>query len=362
MSSPSFHHHRDTFLELLDSHAGPGFEHPIAAKMERFFSLYSADIRTDTLGNLMARIVPPAAPANARVPRILLAAHMDEIALVVTQIDQGGFLRVWDAHAFDPRTLVGQEVLVHTHDGDALLGIVGSKPPHLSSPAERKRAPKLEDLFVDLAMPETAVRERVRVGDRITVRRGTMELLNGRIAGKALDNRASLAVVLECLAALQQLRHTAEVYAAATVQEEVGLRGAMTAAYGVNPDIAIAIDVTFAGMPGQAPDESFEMGKGPVITMGPNLHPKVFRQLRDTAMHHNVPYQIEFSQGPTGTDAAALQIAREGLATGLVGVAIRYMHTSVETASYDDIAACGRLLAHFIASIDLAMVEGLTCY
>lgn len=360
-------HLQTTFLDLLDSHAGSGFEQAIAGKMRSVLSRYTSDIQTDTVGNVIARVsgesfapVDAGASASTRRPRVMLSAHMDEISLIVTSIEPGGHLHVWDLYGFDARALVGQEVLVH---GDTpLLGIVGSKPPHLSTPEERKQAVPIEDLYIDLAMPESMVRDHVRIGDRLTLRRQTLELQNGRIASKAVDNRASLAVVLECLEALRQLRHTADVYAVATVQEEVRMHGAKTAAYGVAPDIAIAIDVTFGSLPGQAPEDSFELGSGPVITMGPNIHPKVFRALRDTANRQTIPFQIEVSQGPTGTDAAALQIAREGIATGLVGVAIRYMHTSVETVSYNDIVLCGRLLAHYIAGVDMEEVEGLSCY
>ncbi|MCL6515558.1 MAG: M20/M25/M40 family metallo-hydrolase [Alicyclobacillus sp.] len=341
----------------MELHGGPGFEEEVAHRVKAAFARYTDDIRVDRMGNVIAHIRGEGASPR---PRILLSAHMDEIALVVTEISEGGFLRVWQAGGFDPRTLVGQEVVVHGRE--RLTGIIGSKPPHLTTPEERRQAAPLEDLFIDLAMPEACVRERVTVGDRVTLRRETMDLLNGRIAGKALDDRASIAVILECLETLRGLRHRSDVLAVASVQEEVGVRGAATAGHALNPDIAIAIDVTFADMPGQAPDESFKMGKGPAIAFGPNIHPKVFRGLRDAADRHRVPYQVELTQGPTGTDARAFQIAREGIACGLVGVAIRYMHCSVETAAYDDIAECGRLLAHYIAGVTEKEVAGLSCY
>ncbi|WP_026975694.1 M42 family metallopeptidase [Alicyclobacillus contaminans] len=351
------HSHKDTLIELLESHGGPGFEQAVAERCITAFRAYTDDITVDTLGNVIARV-----PGEGEAPRpkILLSAHMDEIALVVTRIEKGGFLRVWQAGGFDPRTLVGQEVVVHGKR--TLRGIVGSKPPHLTSPEERSKAAPLEDLFIDVAMPEARVRELVTVGDRVTLHRETMHLLNNRISGKALDNRTSIAVMLECLEYLRSLRHVADVYAMASVQEEVGVRGATVAGYGIQPDIAIAIDVTFADMPGQEPDDSFKMGKGPAVAFGPNIHPKVFRGLRDTAVEHRIPYQLELSQGPTGTDARAFQIAREGIACGLVGIPIRYMHCSVETGSYDDVLDCGRLLAYYIASVNAKTVEGLTCY
>lgn len=349
--------HKSTLLDILDSHGGPGFEQAVAEKARTAFAEYTKEITTDTLGNVIAVV---RGEGEGTHPKILLSAHIDEIALVVTKVDKGGFLRVWQAGGFDPRTLVGQEVVVHGKE--TLRGIVGSKPPHLTTPEERKQAAPLEDLFIDLAMSEERVKSLVNVGDRVTLYRETMDLLNNRISGKALDDRTSLAVILECLRFLKQMKHTADVYAVATVQEEVGVRGASTVGYGVNPDIGIGIDVTFADMPGQAPDESFKIGKGPAVAFGPNIHSKVFTGLRDAATDNHIPFQLELSQGPTGTDARAYQITREGIASGLVGIAIRYMHTSVETGSYDDIVDCGRLLAHYIAGVDAATVEGLTCY
>lgn len=349
--------HKSSFLTLLQCHGGPGFEHAVADEIRTVFSQYTSAIETDVLGSLIAHIP---GQGEGRKPRVLLAAHMDEIALIVTKIDKGGFLRVAEAGGFDARTLVGQEVVVHSKP--PLRGIVGSKPPHLLTPGESDNAPKLDDLYIDLAMSETQVRERINVGDRVTLHRDALPLMNGRIAGKALDDRACVAVIYECLACLERLQHRADVTVAASVQEEVGMRGAAVLGYAQNPDIAIALDVTFGDMPGQAPDESFKLGHGPVITMGPTIHPKVFSGLRDTAKRHRVPYQIELSQASTGTDAWAFQIARDGIASGVVGVALRYMHTSVEVIAYDDIVECGRLLAHYIASIDDKAVEELTCY
>ncbi|QQE81271.1 M20/M25/M40 family metallo-hydrolase [Alicyclobacillus sp. SO9] len=321
------------------------------------FRRYTNNVSKDAMGNLTAVVT---GTGEGPRPRIMLAAHMDEIALVVSKIDKGGFLRVVQTGGFDPRTLVGQEVVVHGRM--TLHGIIGSKPPHLTSPEERKKAAPLEDLYIDTAMPEDRVRDQVRVGDRITVYREPMDLLNHRISGKSLDNRTSVAILLECLRQLKQMRHTADVYAVATVQEEVHMRGAQTAAYAINPDIGIAVDVTFADMPGQDADESFKIGQGPAITMGPNIHKKVFQRLTETAKEHGIRYQIELSQGPTGTDANKIQITRDGVATGLLGIPIRYMHTSVETGSYEDIVESSRLLAHYIASVDSEYVEGLSCY
>ncbi|WAH39655.1 M42 family peptidase [Alicyclobacillus fastidiosus] len=350
--------HLDTLRELVTLHGGPGFEQQVRDRIQTAFSEYTTDLRVDTLGNLIG-VIPGEGPGPR--PRILLSAHMDEIALVVSRIEAGGFLRVAQAGGFDPRTLVGQEVFVHTRTGKH-LGIVGSKPPHLTAPEERGKAAALEDLFIDLAHPEASVRDLVAIGDRVTLAREVYSLRNDRLAGKSLDNRTSVAIILETLEVLKKLHHTADVYAVASVQEEVGVRGAATVGYGVNPDIAIAIDVTFGDFPGQAFDEGFELDGGPALSYGPNLHMKVFRHLTEVADREGIPYQVELSQGPVGADARAFQIARAGIASALIGIPLRYMHTSVETGAYRDIALCGRLLAQYIADVDAARVEDLSCY
>ncbi|MFD1676331.1 M42 family metallopeptidase [Alicyclobacillus fodiniaquatilis] len=350
--------HLQTLKELVTLHGGPGFEHDVRARIQQAFGEYTSDLRVDTLGNLIGLVQ---GSGEQRRPRILLSAHMDEIALVVTRIEEGGFLRVTQAGGFDPRTLVGQEVYVHTQSG-RLFGIVGSKPPHLTAPEERGKAAPLEDLFIDLASSEAKVREQVQIGDRVTLAREVYDLRNDRLAGKSLDNRTSVAIILETLEVLRKLHHVADVYVMASVQEEVGVRGAATAAYGIQPDIAIAIDVTFGDFPGQAADEGFTLDGGPAISFGPNLHMKVFRHLTAVAERENIPYQIELSQGPVGADARAFQIARAGIASALIGIPLRYMHTSVETGAYRDIAACGRLLAQYISDVDAATVEDLSCY
>ncbi|KRW91486.1 peptidase M42 [Alicyclobacillus tengchongensis] len=350
--------HQRLLEQLMTTHGGPGFEGAVRDVVVPQLHSYAHKVEVDVMGNVVACIE---GRGEGRRPRVLLAAHMDEIALVVARIEEGGFLRVAQTGGFDPRTLVGQEVVVHTRSDD-LLAVVGSKPPHLTAPEERGKAAPLSDLYLDLAMPESAVRERVRIGDRVTLSREVYLLRNRRLAGKSLDNRASLAILLETLHRLRQFVHQADVYAVATVQEEVGLRGAQTVGFAVQPDVAIAIDVTFGAFPGQAADESFALDAGPAISFGPNLHRKVFQRLVDVAERHRIPYQIELSQTPVGADANAFQVAGPGLAAALVGIPIRYMHTSVETGSYADIEQCARLLAHYIAELDMAQVEDLSCY
>ncbi|GIM48182.1 hypothetical protein DNHGIG_37310 [Collibacillus ludicampi] len=345
-------------LELLELAGPSGHEQRVARKIRDVLSCFTDDIRVDPLGSLIACVQGEG--ANDR-PRIMIAAHMDEIGLIVTKIEEGGYLRVANLGGVDARTIVAQEVTVHTKKGD-LRGIVGSKPPHLTSAEERKKAIPLESLYVDLAMPEHQVREYVELGDCVTVYRRPMELQNGYIAGKSLDNRASVAALFVCLQEMKRLRVQADVYMVTTVQEELGLRGAGTAAFGIHPDLAIAVDVTFGKLPGQAPDQSMILGEGPAICFGPNIHRNIHRRFLDVAEDLRIPHQIELTQASTGTDAWAIQVTQGGIPSGLVSIPLRYMHTSVETVNFADIEMTGKLLAHFVASIDRSFVEGLRCY
>ncbi len=344
-------------MRLSDTPGGAGDERLIAEVLEEELSPFVDSIEIDAVGN--AVLFKQGLGAQLH-PRIMLAAHMDEISLIVMKIDQGGFLRVAQIGGFDPRTLLGQEVIVHGKR--RIKGVIGSKPPHLSSAEERKQTVPLTELFVDVGLPEQRVRELIVVGDRMTIDRHPVELLGGRISGKAMDNRASVAAVAICLEQLHKLRAISDVYAVGTVQEEIGSIGAQTAAFRLQPDLAIAIDVCHGETPGVADDLVQQIGKGPVITFGPHIHPKIFERLKQVAITNRIPYQIEVSQGATWTDADPIQITQAGVPTGLISIPLRYMHTAVETLSFDDVQNAGILLASFIADIDQAFVEDLICY
>lgn len=311
----------------------------------------------DQFGNVVLR---KSGEGLGQRPRIMLAAHLDEITLMVKSIDQGGFLRIAQVGGFDPRTLLGQEVTVFGRE--PLRGIIGAKPPHLTTQEERKKSVPLEELFIDLGLSEVEVRKLIRVGDRLTIHRKTLPLLGERVSGKAMDNRASVTAVALCLEELGKLHFQTDVYAVATTQEEIGGAGVQTVAFRLQPDLAIAIDVCHGEMPGVEADLTSRMGGGPVITLGPRIHSRLYNRLLETAKAVRLPYQIEVSQGATYTDADELQTVRAGIPTALLSIPVRYMHTSVETLDYTDIMNTGLLLAHFIAGIDMAFVEELTCY
>ncbi len=341
------------FLRLLSEGVGvSGYEHGLVQTVRQAMSPYGR-VEVDGMGNCVA--VREGEGPGPR-PKVMLAAHMDEIGLMVSSYEKGGFLRVVQVGGFDPRTLVGQEVVVHSQRD--IPGIIGIKPPHIMTDEDRKKAPQLHELFVDVGLDEAAARAAVSVGDVVTLKRRFVELHGDIVAGKAMDDRACVAVLLECLKRLAALHHTADIYAVATVQEETGLKGAFTAAYGIKPDVGVAIDVGHAG-PGLPEHEALDLGGGPAVAMGANIHPKLHALMIKTAKECGIKYQDDVSPGATGTDAWAIQVTREGIPTALLSLPLRYMHTSVETGSLEDVRASGRLLAEFCARVDRALVEGL---
>jgi putative aminopeptidase FrvX len=293
-------------------------------------------------------------------PKILIAAHIDSIGLMVTKIEPGGFLRVTNVGGVDRRLLQAQEVEVQ---GRRIVpGLIGSKPPHVTTQAERNKLLPIDDLYVDTGLPEAEVRELIRVGDPVIPRMTTLALQNGRIAGRYMDNRASVAALRYALGELQGKDHGADLFAVGTAGEEFGgLSGAVTTTFAIKPDVAIAVDVTFAKHPGSEED-SFPLGGGPTIGVGPNCSPKLVRLMRRTAEELGINYALEVMPGSSGTDAWGMQVVRGGVATGVLSIPLRYMHTSVETVDLKDIESAGRLIAGIVARLDEAGVEDLSCY
>lgn len=293
-------------------------------------------------------------------PRVLAAAHIDSIGGMVTAIESGGYIRFTTVGGVDRRLLMAQEMEVHGRR--VLPGLVGSKPPHVTTPEERTKLMPVEQLYIDTGLTESEVRDLVKLGDPVLPRHEFRQLQNGRVSSRYLDNRASSVALAVALEELNRVRHQADFFAVGTVGEEFGgLPGATTAAFAIKPDIAFAVDVTFARHPGSEKD-SYPMGGGPTIGLGPNCTPKLAKLMRQVAAETGIDYSLEVMPGPSGTDAWGMQVVRGGVATGIISIPIRYMHTPVETVDMADIRAAGRLLAQVVAQVDHALVEDLRCY
>ena len=340
--------------KLSEARGVSGYEAEVRGIIAEEFGRYADEVQTDKLGSVIAL-----KKGEGEEPRhrIMLAGHMDEIGLIVTKLEQG-FLHFTSVGGFDERTLLGQEVTVHGRK--ELPGIIGSRPPHVLPEEEREKTIAMDKLFIDVGMREEELERLVRVGDLVTLRREFTQLQGDLVTGKAFDDRAAVASILVCLEGLASIRHVWDVYAVATVQEEVGLRGAITSAYGLAPDVGIAIDVTFGNQPGVSEAESVSIGKGPAIGFGPNIHPKLHQTLAEVAKELEIPYQVEPIPGGSGTDAWAIQVTREGIPTALLSIPLRYMHTSVETLSLKDVERTGRLMAGFIGRLDEKCMEKLS--
>ncbi len=342
-------------LKSLSEASGvSGYEDQVRKLVVEAFTALADEVRVDPMGSVIA-LKQGVGPEPRR--RVMLAAHMDEIGLIVSKLDQG-FLRFSQVGGFDVRTLMGQEVIVHGQRD--LPGIIGSRPPHVLSEDERSKPVPMDELFIDVGLTDSELRTTVRIGDLITIRRPFTELKNGLVCGKAFDDRAAVVSVALCLDALQMLRHEWDVYAVATVQEEVGLRGATTSAYGILPDIGIAIDVGFGKQPGVSERDAIELDKGPALTIGPNIHPAMWAELKRVADAFEIPVQVEVAPQSTGTDAWAIQVTREGIPTALLSIPLRNMHTPVETLATKDLARAGRLMALFISGLDEAFIKRLS--
>jgi tetrahedral aminopeptidase len=335
-----------------------GHEAEIRSVVLREWGRWAAETRTDKMGNALAVC---RGTDRAAAPRrsIMLATHMDEISLMVSGVKYG-FLQVVAMGGVDARILPGQEVIVRGRR--ELPGLIASTPPHLLKASERGKVVPLDQLWIDVGLPARQVEQLVRVGDLVSLRRSVIELKNGLLAGKAFDNRASIAAVAVCLEQLQQLQHQWDVLAVATVQEEIGLLGAATSAFALQPDAAIAIDVTYATQHNAADVETFALDKGPTINVGPNMHPKMVQGLRAAAKRLELETRLEPLTGHSGTDGWAIQVAREGIPTGIVAIPIRSMHTPVETVAIADIERTGRLLAEFIRGLDEEFYQSLVDY
>jgi endoglucanase len=330
----------DLLATLCETPGPPGREERIREVARAALADAADDVHVDPLGSLVAR------RAGRGGPRVMLSAHMDEIGFMVRHVEEGGFLRLLPLGGFDPKTLTAQRVIVHGRED--LLGVLGTKPVHLMTDEEKKRAPKLEDYFVDTGLPGDRVRELVRPGDVVT-RERALARLGDLVTCKSLDNRVGLYVMIEAFRALEE--HACEIVAVATVQEEVGIRGARVAAARLRPRLGMAIDITLANDgPDAKPHERItSLGGGAAIKVYDTsaiVPRQVVDHLTAVAEDRGIPHQLEvMSRG--GTDTRELQLSGDGAPAGCVSIPTRYVHQVVEACHPDDVDAAVRLVIGF---------------
>ncbi len=345
---------KDFLFDICNSAFVSGHEHINGQVLEKHFSELTDGFEKDKLGSYIFT------KKGSNDKKIMLAAHIDEIGLMVTDIHDDGFLRFRAIGGINPASLIAQDVVVFAKE--KLRGVIGIKPPHITSAAEMKKAVKIDDLFIDIGMSKEKAEKLVTIGDIVTIHREAMSLENNMVTCKALDNRAGVAVMYEAAKELQKISHKSNIYFTATTQEEVGLRGATSSSYKINPDLAIILDVGFGSTPELSSADTFKMGKGGGICLGANFNPKLTKKLRDVAKQYNYETQLEIAPDYSGTDAIAVQIAQTGVPCVLISIPLRYMHTSVEVVSMNDIESIGSLVARFINEIDNSDWEEITCF
>lgn len=343
------------FLEELISISGlSGHEMRVAEAIRRKWETLSDEVSVSRVGSVQAIRRGKAAGTRRS---ILIATHMDAIGLMVTDISDG-LLHVSQVGGIDPRILPGTPVIVHgTQD---LPAVVVLPPAYTLLEAEREGAPVLRNLLVDTGLAPSKVAKAVHVGDLVSFATQPVHLAGNTLSGHTLDNRASVAALTACLEVLQTRDLIWDVWAVATSQEEETMAGAYTSSYALQPDLAVAVDVTFAKASGSGTWRTFELGQAPTLGWGANIHGGLYNKFKALANQLDFPSPIDLVPTRSGTDAYGMQIAREGIPTMLLGIPLRYMHTAVEVVSIADVLRTGRLLAEFVCSLDDRFMSTLT--
>lgn len=333
---------KDLIRELSDMRAISGSEYRINESIRDKFLPYADEVRIDALGSVIAK----RESNKNNAPTIMIEAHCDEIGLIVTDITDEGFITFGAVGGIDTRILPSSVVTVHGVKD--IKGVIGIKPDCL---IESGKAVKMRDMAIDTGMSVSSVKKYISIGDGITLPQSVGMLGKKQFSGKTLDDRASVVALIKTMEKLSGKDLNVNVYACAHVQEEVGCRGAKVSAFGINPDIAIAIDVTHGITPDNAYN-AFPVGEGITISVGPNIHPALADRLMKTAKAHNIKFATEVDGGETGTDAWEIQNARNGIPTALLSIPLKYMHTSVETLAISDVKALVKLLTAFCEELE----------
>jgi endoglucanase len=338
----------DFLKKLLETPSPSGYERPVQEVVRQYVGDFADKVTTDLHGNVIAVKNP-----EAKL-RVMLAGHCDQIGMLVQYIDADGFVYAQTIGGWDPQQLVGQRMTVWS-SGGPIPAVISRKAIHLLTEEERKQVVKLKDMWLDIGAKDKAEAESlVRVGDPITLQLGYQPMRNNLANSPGMDDKTGLWVCVEALRRASQKKLNCALFAVSTVQEEIGLRGAQTSAFGIDPHVGIAVDVTHATdcpTVEKKQEGDVSLGKGPVIYRGPNMNPRVVEKLIATAKAAEMPYQLAASGRATGTDANSIQISRAGVAAGLVSIPNRYMHSAVEMISLDDLDRAADLLANFAAGL-----------
>lgn len=340
MQAPQF------LLDLLAAKSPSGAEGQSQAVFDKYVQDTADTYEKDTMGNRIATLNPDAETS------VMYAGHLDELGFIITHIDDKGFLYFNTIGGHDRIVISGRRVLIQTDNG-IVKGVTGKRAVHLMNAKDREKVPQLHEMWIDIAAKDKAdAKSRVQIGDVATYDH-EFEFINGSVAAaRAFDNKAGLYIVGETLRRLAKEKDSlqAKIVSVGTAQEEIGVRGAAVSTYGINPNFAVAVDVGHATDHPDCDKRKFgdtKLGGGPIICRGPNINPIVFKKLIAAAKENNIPYQLEGDPRPTGTDARAIQVARAGVATGLISIPLRYMHTPSEMVDLEDVERCIQLLMAF---------------
>lgn len=336
--------------ELLKAKSPSGAEAQAQAVYDRFVQPHADTYANDALGNRLAALNPKGGPT------LMFAGHMDELGLIITYVNKDGYLYFDTIGGHDRSIISGRRVIIQAAKGP-VKGVTGKRAIHLMEEADRKKVPEIHEIWIDIGAKSKAdALKRIAIGDVATYDH-EFELINGSIGtARAFDNKVGAYIVGEALVRLakEKAKLNAKVVSVATTQEEIGVRGAQTSAFAVDPHVALAVDVGHATDHPDCDNRKFgetKLGGGPIICRGPNINPKVFDRLLACAKKAKIPHQIEADPRPTGTDARAIQMARGGVACGLVSIPLRYMHTPSEVVDLQDVENCVKLFVEFARSI-----------
>lgn len=333
------------FLQALIAAPSPsGYEQPAQKVWREYAKTFADGVEGDIHGNSIAVRHPEGAP------KIMFAGHCDELGFLVSYINDKGFVYFQTVGGHDKSIIPGRRVIVHSKKGP-VFGVTGKKAIHMMTEEERKKVPEIENLWIDIGVSgEAEAKALVAVGDPVTYDTGFQKINDKIVTSRGFDDKAGAFAVVEALRLLQEEKIAAAVYSVATVQEEIGLRGARTSAFGIDPVVGVAVDVTHATDHPEVDlrkEGDIKLGGGPVITRGANANPKVVELLLEAARAEKIPCQVDATAGGTPTDANMIQVSRSGVAAGLVSIPLRYMHTPSEIVSLEDVENTARLLAAF---------------